>query len=165
LARDDRHIRPERAAISGETGLLRALDEVFRSAKLSVARADLRMAINGGARKLQALLSTLVKNATPAAVDASVTPKAPTLVLSIDQGEELFLTEGQEEAHPFLFILRGLVTAEAPAVIALFTIRSDNYERLQLAKELGSAQQQTLSLPPMPRSRGRLSGWREYPAH
>ena len=155
LARDDRHfltlpvIRPERAAISGETGLLRALEEVFRSAKLSVARADLRMAINGGT--LQVLLSTLVQNATPAAVDASVMPKAPTLVLSIDQGEELFLTEGQQEARPFLSILRGLVTAEAPAVIALFTIRSDNYERLQLAEELRGARQQTLSLPPMPR--------------
>ena len=155
LARDDRHfltlpvIRPERAAISGETGLLRALEEVFRSAKLSVARADLRMAINGG--RLQVLLSTLVQNATPAAVDASVMPKAPTLVLSIDQGEELFLTEGQQEARPFLSILRGLVTAEAPAVIALFTIRSDNYERLQLAEELRGARQQTLSLPPMPR--------------
>jgi len=155
LARDDRHfltlpvIRPERAAISGETGLLRALEEVFRSAKLSVARADLRMAINGGT--LQVLLSTLVQNATPAAVDASVMPKAPTLVLSIDQGEELFLTEGQQEARPFLSILRGLVTAEAPAVIALFTIRSDNYERLQLAEELRGVRQQTLSLPPMPR--------------
>jgi formylglycine-generating enzyme required for sulfatase activity len=33
----------------------------------------------------------------------------------------------------------------------MFTIRSDNYERLQLAKELESVRQQTLSLPPMPR--------------
>jgi formylglycine-generating enzyme required for sulfatase activity len=157
LARDDRQfltlpiIRPERAAISGETGLLRALEGVFRSAKLSVARADLRMAIDGGATKLRALLSTLAQKATPVAAGASATPKAPTLVLSIDQGEELFLTEGQQEARPFLSILRDLVTAEAPAVIALFTIRSDNYERLQLAKELEGVLQQTHSLPPMPR--------------
>ena len=157
LARDDRQflalpiIRPERAAISGETGLLRALEGAFRAAKLSVARADLRAAIDGGATQLRALLSMLAQKATPAAADASVTPKAPTLVLSIDQGEELFLTEGQQEAQPFLSLLRDLVTADAPAVIALFTIRSDNYERLQLAKELEGVRQQTLSLPPMPR--------------
>jgi hypothetical protein len=157
LARHDREfltlpvIRPERAAISGEAGLLRALKEGFRSAKLSVARADLRMAITGGATKLQTLLTTLMQEATPAAQDASVTPKAPTLVLSIDQAEELFLTEGRQEAGAFLSLLRDLVAAEAPAVIALFTIRSDNYERLQLAQELEGVRQQTLSLPPMPR--------------
>jgi formylglycine-generating enzyme required for sulfatase activity len=48
-------------------------------------------------------------------------------------------------------LLRDLVTAEAPAVIALITIRSDGYERLQLAKELDGLRQRTLSLPPMPK--------------
>ena len=157
LARDDRQflalpiIRPERVAISGETGLLRALEGAFRTANLSVARADLRAAIDGGAIKLGALLSMLAQKAMPAASDTAVTLKAPTLVLSIDQGEELFLAEGQQEAQPFLALLRDLVTADAPAVIALFTIRSDNYERLQLAKELEGVRQQTLSLPPMPK--------------
>jgi formylglycine-generating enzyme required for sulfatase activity len=157
LARDDRQflalpiIRPQRVAISGETGLLRALEGAFRAAKLSVARADLRAAIDGGATQLAALLSTLAQKATLAAADTAVTPKAPTLVLSIDQGEELFLAEGQQEAQPFLSLLRDLVMAEAPALIALFTIRSDNYERLQLAKELDGVRQRTLSLPPMPR--------------
>jgi TIR domain len=65
LARDDRHflalpiIRPERMAISGETGLLRALEGAFRAAKLSVPRADLRAAIEGEATTLRALLSRL----------------------------------------------------------------------------------------------------------
>jgi len=48
-------------------------------------------------------------------------------------------------------LLRDFVTADAPAVIALFTIRSDNYERLQLAKELEGVRQMMLSLPPMPK--------------
>jgi hypothetical protein len=157
LARDDRQflalpiIRPERMAIWGETGLLRALEGAFRAAKLSIARADLRGAIDGGATKLGVLLSRLAQKATPATADATVVPKAPTLVLSIDQGEELFLAEGQHEAQPFLSLMHDLVTLEAPAVIALFTIRSDNYERLQLAKELEGVRQQTLSLPPMPK--------------
>jgi formylglycine-generating enzyme required for sulfatase activity len=157
LARDDRHflalpiIRPERVAISGEMGLLRAVEGAVRAVNLSVARADLRTAIEGGATQLRALLSTVAQKATPTSADTTISARAPTLVLSIDQGEELFLAEGQEEARPFLSLLRDLVTAEAPAVIALLTIRSDNYERLQLAKELEGVRQQTLSLPPMPR--------------
>ena len=78
-------------------------------------------------------------------------PKPPALVLSIDQGEELFLAEAQDEAQPFLALLRDLLIEDAPAVIAVFTIRSDNYERLQLAKELEGVRQQTFSLPPMPK--------------
>ena len=157
LARDDRQflvlpiIRPERVAISGETGLLHALEGAFRAVKLSVARADLRAAIDGGAGKLRALLSMLAQKATPAAAETTVTPKAPTLILSIDQSEELFLAEGQQEAQPFLSLLRELVMADEPAVVALITIRSDNYERLQLAKELEGVRQQALSLPPLPR--------------
>jgi formylglycine-generating enzyme required for sulfatase activity len=157
LARDDRHffalpiIRPERVAISGETGLLRALERAFWAAKLPVSRAELRAAIDGGATQLRALLCTLVQKATPMAADTAVMPRAPTLVLSVDQGEELFLVEGQHEAQPFLALLRDLITADPPAIIALFTIRSDKYERLQEAKELDGVQQQTFSLPPMPR--------------
>jgi hypothetical protein len=43
---------------------------------------------------------------------------SPTLVIAIDQGEELFLAEAQGEAQPFLALLRDLVVADAPAVIA-----------------------------------------------
>src|SRR6516165_5419989 len=70
LARDDRQflvlpiIRPQRVAISGETGLLRALEAALRKASLSVARADLRVAIDGGATKLAPLLSMLAQKAT-----------------------------------------------------------------------------------------------------
>jgi hypothetical protein len=51
LARDDRNflplpvIRPERAAISGESGLLSALEAAFAAAKIPIARADLRTVV------------------------------------------------------------------------------------------------------------------------
>jgi formylglycine-generating enzyme required for sulfatase activity len=157
LGRDDRQffalpiIRPERAAVSGSTGFLRALEGAFQEAKIPISRADLRAAIEGRATQLGPLLSKLAQKISPVVADTSLLPKAPTLVLSIDQGEELFLVEGQGEAQPFLSLLRDLLTADAPAVVALFTIRSDNYERLQLAAELEGIRQQTLSLPPMPR--------------
>ena len=74
--------------------------------------------------------------------------KSPTLVLPIDQGEELFLAEGAEEAETLLALLRGLVTASARGIVVIFTMRSDSYERLQTAKALEGIGQQTLSLPP-----------------
>jgi len=157
LARDDRNflplpvIRPERAAISGETGLLSALEAAFAAGRIQVARADLRTAIQAGPAKLQPLLHKLAEKATPMAADGGEKPKPPTLILSIDQGEELFLAEAQDEARPFLVLLRDLVKDDTPAVIAVFTIRSDNYERLQLAPELEGMRQDMLSLPPMPK--------------
>jgi formylglycine-generating enzyme required for sulfatase activity len=157
LARDDQNflplpiIRPERAAISGESGLLRALEGAFEDAGITVTRADLRAAIQAGATKLKPLLQALAGKATPAASDTGGKPKALTLILSIDQAEELFLAEAQDEARPFLALVRDLLSEDVPALIAVFTIRSDNYERLQLAKELEGVRQQTFSLPPMPK--------------
>jgi formylglycine-generating enzyme required for sulfatase activity len=156
LARDDRNflplpvIRPERAVISGETGLLSALEGAFAGARIAIPRADLRVAIQGGAATLRPLLQMLVEKAAPKSLetnDAKI--KLPTLVLSIDQGEELFLAEAQDEAQPFLTLLAGLLTEDAPAIIAVFTLRSDNYERLQLAGELEGLRQETFSLPPI----------------
>jgi formylglycine-generating enzyme required for sulfatase activity len=157
LARDDRNflplpvIRPERAAINGETGLLSALESAFAAAKMPIARADLRGVIDAGAVKLKPLLQALADKATPASADGGEKARAPTLVLSIDQGEELFLAEAQEEAKPFMALLRDLAKDDAPAIIAMFTIRSDNYERLQLAPELECMRHDMLSLAPMPR--------------
>lgn len=157
LARDDRNflplpaIRPERAVISGETGLLGALEGAFAAADLGVTRADLRMVVQFGAAKLKPLLQALVNKATPPAADDAAKVKPPTLVLSIDQAEELFLAEAQDEAKPFLMLLRDLVKDDAPSLMAIFTIRSDNYERLQLAPELEGMRQDMLSLPTMPK--------------
>ena len=157
LTRDDQNflplpiIRPERAAITGKSGLLRALEGAFEDAGITMTRADLRAAIRGGATKLKPLLQALADKATPAASDTGAKPKAPTLILSIDQAEELFLAEAQDEARPFLALVRDLLNEDGPAIIAVFTIRSDNYERLQLAKELEGVRQQAFSLPPMPK--------------
>lgn len=51
----------------------------------------------------------------------------------------------------FLALLRDLLSSDSPAVIAVFTIRSDNYERLQTAPTLADVHQHTLSLPSMPK--------------
>ena len=157
LARDDTNflplpiVRPERAVITGESGLLASLEGAFASATIVISRADLRAAIQGGAEKLKPLLQQLADKAPPISLGDNGKLNPPCLIVSIDQGEELFLAEGKEEAQPFLVLLCDLLSADAPAVIALFTIRSDNYEKLQLAPELEGVRQDTLSLPPMPR--------------
>jgi formylglycine-generating enzyme required for sulfatase activity len=157
LNRDDRHflplpiIRPDRAAINGETALLPALEDAFKAVGIATTRSKLRAAIEGGASTLRPLLKALADKATPSALDADAKPTTPTLILSVDQGEELFLAEGQDEARAFLVLLHDLLIQDEPAIIAVFTIRSDNYERLQLVKELEGLRQQTFSLPPMPK--------------
>jgi len=144
-------IRPERAAISGETGLLSALAGAFQATSLKVPRGDIREAIAGGAATLKPLLARL-QAATQAPIsDSATAPKPPTIVIAIDQGEELFLAEAQGEAQPFMALLRDLLMSDSPALIAVFTIRSDNYERLQMAPELEGLHQQMLNLPPMPK--------------
>ncbi len=157
LARDDATflplptVRPERNVITGEAGLLRALEAAFKAADIKIALAELRAAIRGGATELKPLLRRLVGRAAPPALDDGVVQKFPALVLPIDQGEELFLAEAQDEAKPFLTLLRDLLADDTPALIAIFTIRSDNYERLQMAPELEGIRQHTTSLPPMPK--------------
>jgi formylglycine-generating enzyme required for sulfatase activity len=157
LMRDDRQflplpiVRPERSAINGKSGLLNALEEAFQAAKISIKRDDLRAAIESGAAKLRPLLRALAKKATLAALDQAVQSKPPTLIVSIDQGEELFLAEGQDEATTFLGLLRELLSQDEPPLIVLFAIRSDSYERLQLAKELEGVRHEMLNLPPMPK--------------
>jgi len=144
-------VRPERAAISGETGLVNALAGALESMSLKVARGDIREAVAGGATKLKPLLSRLQAAAQAPVIDGTATPKPPTLVIAIDQGEELFLAEAQAEARPFLGLLHDLLVTDSPAVIAVFTIRSDNYERLQSAPELDGVYKVPLDLGPMPK--------------
>ena len=156
LARDDREfmplpiIRPERAAMFGETGLLSALERAFAAARIAVARAELRRLVQGGAAALAPLLRRLADEATPISSDDGSTA-APALIVCVDQAEELFLTEAQDEAQAFLAMLRGLLLEDAPAIIAIFTIRSDIYERLQLAGQLEGLHQEMLNLPTMPK--------------
>jgi formylglycine-generating enzyme required for sulfatase activity len=178
LIRDDRHflplpiIRPQRAVLFGENGLLRCLERAAKAAGLTTPRADLRAAIEGGADKLRPHLRALVGKTMPGFIDPSdrhdaaadgsavtsaAVPKlpaataSPTLILPIDQGEELFRAEGLDEARVFLTLLGNLLSEDDPALIALFTIRSDAYEPLQSAKELEGLRQDMINLPPMPK--------------
>ena len=152
LARDDKYflplqaIRPERAALTGENGLLAALE----AACPNRTRADLRAAIKAGAAGVRPLLAELAENAFRQTLAEAETGKPPTIVIAIDQAEELFRGDEAEEGAGLLDLVRGLTAGDNPAVIAIFAIRSDSYDALQNAKPLEGLPQKPLSLPPMP---------------
>jgi hypothetical protein len=158
LARECQHfvpmpvIRPERAVISGEAGLIASLQTALKAVRHSQSRADIRKAVEAGPESVASLLQALAKASTTAhGGDGAKPGKAPTPVLAVDQAEELFQAEGAKEARTFLDLLGKLAAKDDPALIILFTIRSDSYERLQTAKSLEGLRQHMLSLPPMPK--------------
>jgi len=154
LKRDDRNflplpfIRPGRAAISGDTGLIRSLEDAFKTAGAPRSRADIRKAVEDGPDTLAPLLVDLAAKNKLLALYNEVT-KTPQLVFSIDQGEELFLPDGKDEAQAFLMLLRNTLSAMAPSCLAVITIRTNDYESLQTSADLEIAIQHTFSLPPL----------------
>src|SRR5262249_22835661 len=134
-----------------DNGFLRALEGALRVARITATRGDLRAAIEGRAATLRPILQSLAEKAATATPDHEMRTRPPTLVISIDQGEELFLSEGQDEARAFLTLLRDLLHQDSHSLIALFTVRSDAYDPLQVAKELDGIRQEPFSLPAMPK--------------
>jgi tetratricopeptide (TPR) repeat protein len=139
-------IRPERAAISGENGLIAALTAVFPRH----TRADLRAAVQEG--KLGVLLAELAGEAFRRTLADAETGRPAAILIAVDQAEELFRPEGAAEGEALLALLRELTLAESPVVIVVFAIRSDSYDALETAKSLEGLAQSALPLLPMPRA-------------
>src|SRR5262249_1225739 len=130
-------VRPERAAISGAKGLLNCLRTVLASGNepVSVAHVREELATAGLAGVLQR-----VATLAPPANRTDAQP--PTIVIPVDQTEELFTSDGQNEARQFLAYVHALgdhlsshraASTDARHVHVLFvlTIRSDSLPRLQ----------------------------------
>jgi hypothetical protein len=163
LKRDDRHflplpiIRPERAVITGPTGLIVSLEQAFRDRGTSKTRADIRTVLQrpDGLGSLTGELQALVQQAL--GPDA----ESPTVLIPIDQGEELFSAEGREEAEVFLALLRDLLLTSASVhpepskithpPIMLIAIRSDSYEWLQTEPKLERVKRGIFDLQPLAR--------------
>jgi len=72
----------------------------------------------------------------------------PTLILAIDQAEELFTPDAGQEAAKLCQHLAAALT-RGPVTIGLLTIRSDRFSLLQNDKLLGTLLE-PFNLPPMP---------------
>ena len=153
LQRDDRNfvvlgtVRPGRNAITGERGLAAAIHSACHALKLpnspplgeikKICRdrdhervRELLVGVRTAAAERQARIVT-GKSARTAA--------APTLVLPLDQAEELFAAESAsaqaaQEADGFLELLTaviGTLNADDVGLIVAATIRTDRYEAMQ----------------------------------
>ena len=161
LKRDDRRflalpvIRPERSAITGQSGLVESLEKAFHEYKVPKTRASLRTTLvkPEGIVELVAELQTIAQK-----MFGSDGPP-PTVLLAIDQAEELFSKDGGDEAAQLLDLL-GLLARQpthdgsgAPTsfrrVMVMAAIRSDSYDSLQRAPALTGIGQTPFSLPPL----------------
>ena len=154
LAREDRHfvamkpVRPERSALYGEQGLLRSLEDAFPDR----TRADLRAALVGGAPTLRPLLASLTPRPTSTEQEGEFPERPPSIVIAIDQAEELFRDDVGTESVELLELIRALTASDDPSILAIFAIRSDAYDSLERADALESLPQAALPLLPMPRA-------------
>ncbi|HMY98467.1 MAG TPA: TIR domain-containing protein [Burkholderiaceae bacterium] len=162
LARDsDRFIvlptlRCERAALSGPAGLWAVLRQALEQAgqRMSLAQVREAVAAQGLGRVLHRLRGRPEKFG--GATGAAHSTDARTLVVPIDQFEELFATDGQKEATEFLqLITQALPSAGsggspgAGRLLLLVTIRSDALPTLQNHPLLRELKPVLFSLPAM----------------
>ncbi|MRH92380.1 TIR domain-containing protein [Nocardia sp. SYP-A9097] len=142
-------VRPERAPVTAERGLAHAVYLFrIRAGLTTPALGDIKAAcLAGDIGKL----TDWLREAQHAGADHGV---APTLILPIDQAEELFAADAGPEAAQCLSLLGGLLQSAAMAelpIIAVLTIRADRYEALQTAPELlGVRAREFGDLKPMP---------------
>ncbi|MFC9476480.1 TIR domain-containing protein [Nocardia sp. NPDC056952] len=159
LARDDRHfrtmdiVRPHRRALTGDAGFARSIHALRVGVGL---RRPCLTEIEDGVRDIEQVRAWLIEAQQAArdrVLDSDDDP-APTLILPIDQAEELFGPEAGEQAGVLLTLLGGLLDRERGiAMIAVATIRSDRYEPLQTAPMLASVAVRPFDdLKPMPQA-------------
>ena len=137
-------IRPGTKSISGETGFSAALAKALAITGHLRTRAEITKACGEmDTSFIRRLLSELLVGSDEGA-------QSLQLLLPVDQGEELFLTDGADEANLFQELLQDLVSQDDPAIIVMVTIRSDSFEALQSTPALQGIAQHTWSLPVMP---------------
>src|SRR6478672_5210817 len=147
LRQDDRQflplpiVRPETAVLTGELGFSHSIHQLRRD--LGFAQPMLGEIKTACRDEQVECLRDLLEEARQAArdrlLDVPAEQPAPTLVLPVDQAEELFTADAGPEAPRFLKLLTSLVEHEAgvtPPMIVAVTIRADRYEPLQSAPEL-----------------------------
>jgi WD40 repeat protein len=155
LQRDDRRflvlgiMRPERHALTGQHGFATAIDNARQALGLSdTPLGDIENACLDDPDRVYALLVELRAAAakwvadtgldgnsqSTRAADAADESSAPTLVLPLDQAEELFSADAGDQAKQFLTLLAevaGRINAEDLGLIVAATIRTDRYEAMQ----------------------------------
>src|SRR5271170_6256813 len=118
----------------------------IRQRGLPRSRADIQDFIgktDDGLAKLFAALRDIARGDLPGENAAP-----PTILLALDQGEELFNEEGREEAKRFIHILTRTLTAD-PRTLAILVVRSDSFSLVQGDPGLAALPKETFTLDMM----------------
>ncbi|MBL8324172.1 MAG: TIR domain-containing protein [Rubrivivax sp.] len=146
-------IRPEASVITGPRGLLVALKQALAEAGEPASLAQLRAA--EGRAGAAGLIERLAGLGRPRMREDEAPPAPRTVVLPIDQAEELFAPDGQPEFERFLELLRawreralqGL--SHEGGFVVLLTMRSDALPLLQACAPMQALAPVLESLEPM----------------
>jgi WD40 repeat protein len=164
LAREDRRfallgvVRPGRNALTGDAGLAAAIwharDKLGMSAP---SLGEIKSACTDDIDRLRELLIEVQKAAAdrlPDPVHGDEQPIPPTLILPVDQAEELFSADAGAQGAQLMSVIRRLTvrTDLHPLnLIVVATIRTDRYEVMQTHPELVGVESRVFDdLKPMP---------------
>ncbi len=165
LRRDDHDflviglVRPASSPITGTTGLAEAIFAARNRYKLPTMNlGDIEIAARTDPSRIRELLEELQDRAhgsLPHTDDETARP--PTLVLAVDQAEELFAADAGPEATEFLHLIAAVARPQDGRprldLIVAATIRTDRFHALQTAPELeGVDSVEFADLKPMPRT-------------
>ncbi|WP_433524224.1 TIR domain-containing protein [Nocardia pseudovaccinii] len=164
LLREDRQflvldlVRPEQHALTGVHGLGAAIRATRARLGLTApALGDIKSALPDDIERIRGWLIEMQH----AARDRLLAPAgvAPTLLLPIDQAEELFVATAGVEGEQFLTLLGRLLAApedddaQRLSMIVALTIRTDRYEQLQNTPQLDGVHTYVFNeLKPLPRT-------------
>jgi WD40 repeat protein len=158
LRRDDRDfllldiVRPQRNVLVGDTGLAKAIHATRVGLGLSAPNlGDIKRAcLADQAEQVREWLLEAQHAAAARLLTAPGEQSLPTLLLPVDQAEELFSADAGREAALFMQLIAHLA---GDGLIVAITIRSDLYEPLQTAPQLAEIGSVLFDdLKPMPRT-------------
>ncbi len=139
LEREDRDfwalplLRPQTAALSGTMGLAASLEKAFAAVGDVIPLGELLTTLETDEHALPRLLNRLQVQAMQKLGGRDARP--PTMVLAIDQAEELFAVDANQEAARIRQHLAAALT-RGPDTIGMLTIRSDRFSLLQNDEQL-----------------------------
>ena len=169
LLQDDMHflplpiIRPQHAIMNGDTGVLASIAATFERLGKKKNRAAIRAELQTADGLMQVLTELQQLAQTRQGLTQSTfSNTSPTVVISIDQGEELFNVEGRAEAEQFLTLLTTCLAlpessshpdtttvASCSLPLVIVTIRSDTFEQFQTEPLLDGSHHRLFDLPPI----------------
>jgi WD40 repeat protein len=164
LAREDRRftllgiVRPGRNALTGDAGLAAAIWQARDKLGLSApSLGEIKTACTDNIELLRELLIEIQRTAAdrlPDPVRGDEKPAPPTLILPLDQAEELFSADAGAQGAELMSLIRRLTVRtdlQPLSLIVVATIRTDRYEAMQTHPELAGVESRVFDdLKPMP---------------